>query len=117
MNRRGLLVVAFVCVSVVMRLGVWSPVKGDEKRPPTPYSFFQRQVLSARADLVVVHALVEDNGRPVAGLTEKSFEIYEDDARQPLSLFGSQDEPVTAGILIDNSSSMAPNRDRVIAAG
>jgi Ca-activated chloride channel homolog len=125
MNRRRLLAavsvcmlaVVSVCLSVVMAREAWSPVRADGERLPSLHSFSQKQVLSARADLVVVHALVEDDGDPIAGLTEKNFEVYEDNARQTLSLFGSQDEPVTAGLLIDNSSSMAPNRDRVITAG
>jgi Ca-activated chloride channel family protein len=117
MNRRRLPAVACMCVSVVMGWGVWFPLTADEERLLTPYPFSQKQVLSARADLVGVHALVEDDGHPVAGLTEKDFEVYEDNARQRVSFFGPQDEPVTAGILIDNSSSMAPTRDRVIAAG
>jgi VWFA-related protein len=100
-----------------MGWGVLFPVTAHDERLPTPYSLSQKHVLSAHADLVAVHALVENDGKLVAGLTAENFTVYEDNVRQPVSVFGSQDEPVTAGILIDNSSSMALARDRVIAAG
>ena len=71
----------------------------------------------AHADLVVVHAMVEDRrGRAVADLTRDHFLVYEDNRPQTLSLFSAVDAPATIGLLIDNSTSMSNKRERVIAA-
>ena len=74
------------------------------------------QVLSVYSDLVVVPARVERDGVAVTGLTAEAFRVFEDGALQELSIFGAQDEPVTIGLVIDNSSSMYRNRHRVVEA-
>jgi VWFA-related protein len=74
------------------------------------------QVLSVFSDLVVLPARVERDGVAVAGLTINDFLVFEDGSPQKLSIFGAQDEPVTIGLLVDNSSSMYRNRQRVIDA-
>ena len=69
------------------------------------------------SELVVLHVVVKDRkGAYVAGLQAEDFTILEDGRRQTIQFFGSQDTPVTVGLLIDNSGSMLPVRDRVIAA-
>lgn len=76
-----------------------------------------RPTFSTRADLVVVHAMVEDGrGAAVAGLERDHFIVYEDNHPQQVSLFSAADAPATIGLLIDNSTSMAPKRERVVAA-
>ena len=76
-----------------------------------------RPTFSAQSDLVVVHATVEDRrGAPVAGLQRENFLVYEDNYPQRLEFFSSADAPATIGLLIDNSTSMASKRERVIAA-
>jgi VWFA-related protein len=83
----------------------------------TPTSGQERATFSSRADLVVLHASVTDaRGRMVGGLPERSFRVMEDGAPQALRFFLEQDAPAAIGLLIDNSGSMATNRDRVAAA-
>jgi VWFA-related protein len=68
-------------------------------------------------DLVVLHATVRDRkGVPVAGLNREDFQIYEDKVLQKIESFSHEDVPVTIGLLIDNSGSMAAKRSEVIAA-
>jgi VWFA-related protein len=74
------------------------------------------QVLSVYSDLVVLPARVEHKGTTVAGLTADNFLVFEDGVPQTLSVFGAQDEPVTIGLLLDNSSSMYRNRALVVEA-
>ena len=50
-------------------------------------------------------------GGYVGGLGQESFRVLEDRRPQEISFFNSQDAPVTVGLLIDCSGSMAPNRD------
>lgn len=71
----------------------------------------------SRADVVVVHAMVEDRrGAAVTGLTAADFLVYEDNHPQEISHFAATDAPASIGLLIDNSTSMMSKRDRVIAS-
>ncbi len=68
-------------------------------------------------NLVQLHARVTDSaGHAVTGLGKEAFTLFVDDVPQPITNFRGEDEPVTAGIVIDNSASMAPKREEVIAA-
>lgn len=67
--------------------------------------------------LVQLHATVTDQeGRVISGLPKEAFELFVDGVPQPITVFQGEDAPVTAGIVIDNSASMAPKREEVIAA-
>jgi VWFA-related protein len=77
----------------------------------------ERATFSSSTDLVVLHVTVRDHrGSLVSGLTAESFRVLEDDVGQELSFFRAQDTPVSVGLLIDSSGSMAQNRDRVVTA-
>jgi Ca-activated chloride channel family protein len=74
-------------------------------------------VFSARAELVVLHVRVNDRaGHDVAGLTADRFTVQEDDRRQDIQFFASQDAPVTIGLIVDSSGSMRTLREPVLAA-
>ena len=78
-----------------------------------------QQPVTIRADvnLVQLPARVTDRtGRSVSGLTKDAFELFVDNTPQAISVFQGEDAPVTAGIVIDNSASMAPKVQEVIAA-
>jgi Ca-activated chloride channel family protein len=77
----------------------------------------EKPLFSSQSELVVLHVAVKDKkGGYVGGLGQDSFRVLEDHRPQQISFFNSQDAPVTVGMLIDASGSMAPNRDMVIAA-
>jgi VWFA-related protein len=72
---------------------------------------------STQSELVVLHVAVRDRkGGYVGGLGQDAFKVLEDRRPQEISFFNSQDAPVTVGLVIDASGSMAPNRTMVIAA-
>src|SRR5688500_8908702 len=72
---------------------------------------------STQSELVVLHVAVKDRkGGYVGGLGQDSFKVLEDRRPQEISFFNNQDAPVTVGLVIDASGSMAPNRTMVIAA-
>jgi len=76
-----------------------------------------RYTLSLNADLVVLTATVLDRHNAlVSGLIRNNFQIYEDHTLQQIKDFSHEDLPVTIGLVIDNSLSMAPKRRDVIAA-
>jgi len=59
-------------------------------------------------ELVNVTATVADSsGRFVPGLTKDDFIVYEDDVRQTVSQFSAERVPVSLGIALDTSGSMA----------
>lgn len=72
-------------------------------------------VISKNVNLVVVPVVVSDkNGRFVSGLNASNFNIYENGRQQQITLFRAEDIPVTAGLLVDHSGSMAAWRPQVI---
>jgi Ca-activated chloride channel homolog len=77
-----------------------------------------RATFSSRADLVVLHVSVVDRDAGfVPGLPRDAFVVRENGRLQPITMFEQDDSPVTVGLVIDNSGSMVPRRDAVIAAG
>lgn len=73
--------------------------------------------LQLNANLVILSATVLDRqNMHVSGLSEDDFRVYEDGVLQQIRHFSHEDSPVTVGLVIDNSSSMARHRDDVIAA-
>jgi VWFA-related protein len=61
-------------------------------------------------------AVVDEKGRPVTDLKRGDFHVWEDGAAQTTTSFLHQDQPVSLGILVDNSGSMIDKRAAVNAA-
>ncbi len=81
--------------------------------PAAEYPF----AIRADVNLVQLHAIVTDGeGHPVFDLPKDAFQLAIDDVPQPITVFQRDDAPVTAGIVVDNSASMSPKRQEVIAA-
>ena len=87
---------------------------------PSPVSLLasqQRPTFKAESELVVLHVSVRDRGgRYVSGLDRDAFTVIDDGKPQQLEMFSADEVPASIGFLIDNSNSMHPNRERVIAA-
>src|SRR5687767_6025408 len=76
-----------------------------------------RPTFKASSELVVLHVSVRDRGgRYITGLTKDAFTVIDDARPQTLEMFSSDEVPATVGFLIDNSNSMRPSRERVVAA-
>src|SRR3954466_7024561 len=76
-----------------------------------------RPTFKSSSELVVMHVSVQDRGgRYVTGLTQDAFTVIDDGKPQTLEMFSADDVPASVGFLIDNSNSMRPNRDRVVAS-
>jgi Ca-activated chloride channel homolog len=77
----------------------------------------QTTTIRMEVNLVQLSVRVTDtDGRNVVGLKQGAFRLTIDDKEEPITVFNGEDAPVTAGIVIDNSASMAPKREEVIAA-
>ncbi|MEN6601871.1 MAG: VWA domain-containing protein, partial [Bryobacteraceae bacterium] len=74
-------------------------------------------IFRSETRLVVLHATVIDkSGHLVTTLPREAFKVYENGAQQTLRLFRREDIPVSMGIIVDNSGSMRPKRQKVESA-
>jgi len=98
---------------------------------PAQHSLAQNQVNSPGAeaagdDIAIFRAgtqlvdlavsVLDKNGKPISGIPQSAFKVYENNVEQPVKVFRSEDQPVSIGIVIDNSGSMRDKRARVAAA-
>jgi Ca-activated chloride channel family protein len=74
-------------------------------------------VFRSESRLVLLDVSIRDRaGRFVAGLSKENFVLLENNVPQRITTFSNNDLPVTVGILVDESRSMAPKRAEVLAA-
>lgn len=87
------------------------PTQPEKKQEDQDYT------IRTTSRLVLLDASVKSPaGGFVSGLTKDSFKAYEDGKLQQITQFGGADQPVTVGIAVDESGSMGPKRQEVIAA-
>ena len=74
-------------------------------------------VLHADVDEVVLNCtVIDEKGRSVQDLAQGDFQVWEDGVAQTINGFQRVDEPVSLGLLVDNSGSMRDKRAAVSAA-
>ena len=67
--------------------------------------------------LVVLNVSVFDReGNIIKGIPQSAFAVYEDGAKQEIKVFRQEDVPISLGLIIDNSASMGPKREKVASA-
>lgn len=88
-----------------------------QETSPSPSRQGDEYTIRVDANSVVLHATVQNRkGTLVAGLGKDNFQVYEDGVLQQINYFSHEDIPVTVGLVVDNSGSMNPKRQEVIAA-
>jgi len=71
---------------------------------------------SSSSELVVLPVIVSiKHDTYVSDLSRERFAVFDNGARVPIDLFSNEDTPVTIGLVIDASGSMAPKIGEVIA--
>ena len=93
-------------------LAVCALVTVGAQRPPAPGGGQDvprdRPRFRSGVELIDVTATVTDaTGRFVPGLTRDDFTVYEDDQPQTVSFFSAERVPVSLGLVLDTSGSMA----------
>jgi len=84
--------------------------------PPPPADPNDFQVKS-EVDIVLLDVAVKNkDGGFVSGLDKQDFEVFENKIPQDISIFASQDAPVTVGLVVDNSGSVRPKKAEVVTA-
>jgi Ca-activated chloride channel family protein len=77
----------------------------------------QQPTYRAQTELVNLNVTVVDaQARPVEGLTEDQFEVFEDGVRQELKFFAPGEMPLDVAIILDTSASMTGSLGLVQAA-
>ncbi len=67
--------------------------------------------------LVVLNVSVFDReSKIVKDLPKTAFTVYENDAKQTLTVFRQEDVPISLGLIIDTSASMTDKREKVASA-
>jgi VWFA-related protein len=73
---------------------------------------------TGKADYVLLDASVQNSaGAYVSGLKPVNFKLVDDGRVATINHFASTDRPVTIGLIVDNSGSMAEKRAEVVTAG
>jgi VWFA-related protein len=109
--------VSYGCLIALVGLVLAPSISGIQDPQPLQSSSGGGYTLKLNADMVILSATVLNRHNAlVSGLGKDDFQVYEDGVLQQIKHFSHEDIPVTAGILVDNSGSMAPKRDDVIAA-
>jgi Ca-activated chloride channel family protein len=73
--------------------------------------------LNVNVELIELHvSVVDELDRPVSGLKKEHFRILENQADQPISVFKREDLPISLGLVVDNSRSIEPRKERLDAA-
>ena len=103
LNRSHRLSVALVGVAVIV-----ASLHGQQSPPQNPDPGFR---FKSGVELINVTASVSDTaGRFVPGLQKDDFLVYEDDQLQTVTNFSAERVPVSLGIALDTSGSMAGER-------
>jgi VWFA-related protein len=92
-------------VSIVPRP---KPGSTDESTTPLPKANIRVDVQNVLVPVTVTDPL----NRFVTGLDQDAFEVYEDKVKQKIVSFGSEDAPLSIGIVFDTSASMGPKLER-----
>jgi Ca-activated chloride channel family protein len=98
------------CVLGVLLAALVVVLHGQQPQPPParPEAEEQGFRFKSGVELINVTATVSDaSGRFVSGLRQEDFAVYEDDQPVTVTHFNSERVPVSLGIVVDTSGSMA----------
>lgn len=77
----------------------------------------EEDVLVLDGELVNLNLIVRDrSGKPVAGLTQSSFQVFEDEVLQQIAFFSPHSAPINLALVLDLSGSMREKADVLKAA-
>ena len=107
---------AVICAGLMLLSGTRSSTQAPVSSPAMGEDDAQI-TFEAVTELVVLPVNVTNaDGEFVTGLQASSFRVFEDGKLQRITMFEPEDLPVTVGLIVDHSSSMAPKLAAVSAA-
>jgi len=106
----------WIATAAVVCLGATGHTNGWPA-PRSPSTPAEQQAISVSTDVVRVPVTVTDErGNFIAGLNVQNFAVYEDKRPQHITFYEQQDVPITVGLLVDHSGSMAGKLPEVAEA-
>jgi len=112
--RTSIAAAAFAALVVSLHAQQPPPPPQNPPAPPAPAApggDDQRFRFKSGVELINVTATVSDtSGRFVSGLSQDDFVVYEDDKPVPVTHFSAERVPVSLGIALDTSGSMAGSK-------
>ena len=96
-----------------------TPVATSAKPAATPPKITEEEgVIKVDTELVNLNVRVIDrNNRPINGLAQSEFKIFEDNVPQQIEFFSRSEVPTNYALVIDNSGSLRSQLEKVIEAG
>lgn len=114
-------VAAFIIGAGGHRIGHESPRLASVKRPSQADVNVNSSgvfTISENVNLVLLDVNVKGpHGGFITGLERNNFQVYEDGRQRQITQFAKVDEPVSVGLVVDNSGSMRFKRPEVVMAG
>src|SRR5829696_10524107 len=132
MSRTSLASIIAVFVAAFVLFNYSTPVEGqpgNAERPraagqatptPTPPKIKKEEDEILRVDTELVNLnirVVDRNGRPLVGVKQGEFKIFEDNVPQQIEFFSFSEVPTNYGIVVDNSGSLRSQLEKVVEAG
>lgn len=108
-----------VALQVIISLVALSPLlfAEDHLASTKGDSLSGHVAIKVNVDLVMLPVTVTDNdGRPITGLKQENFRIYDNGKEQRTLYFNTEDVPISMGLVLDRSGSMAEVIDEVYKA-
>jgi Ca-activated chloride channel homolog len=94
-------------------LGPMGMIRANPVMPNALAGLAAGSLIHASAELVMVPVTITDNfNRPVTGLDQENFQVFENKQPQEIKHFSSEDAPVSIGVIVDTSGSMGDKLDR-----
>jgi Ca-activated chloride channel family protein len=112
MNRHLTIPLAWIAGAGSFLILISPPIRGSLQQADGDSYTFRSDVR-----LVLLDVNVKDrDGKPVPGLAQENFRVFENGRPQRITVFDHADLPVTVGILVDESRSMSSKRADVLTA-
>ena len=111
---RSALLFSLLCFIQAFPAHAQNEAPGPTPAPPTkPQRILKGKPLKTEVNLTLVNVTVTDPyGRLVTGLEQDSFRVFEDGIEQEIVHFSSEDVPISIGMILDMSGSMADKVDK-----
>jgi Ca-activated chloride channel family protein len=101
----------FISAILFTSLGLLAQDRGQQVQKKDKDKDYTLSVETLEVQLPI--SVLDKEGRPVDGLKQENFQIFEDKVLQTIKTFRHEDIPLSIGLVIDNSGSMRNKRERV----